>query len=119
MAIIDSTELVDRSVRAKVGDTSRRPIVSVSASPRAARRPHPDGTVQLSGERLRFGLGDQGVGVVVGAAHALGDGGGERVGEPVGDVAALVEPAALDDRVVEHVGDGAAQGRGSPPGWAG
>jgi hypothetical protein len=28
--------------------------------------------------------------------------------EPVGDVAELVELAALDDRVVEHLGDGVA-----------
>ena len=67
------------------------------------------GAVQLPGQGLQLGLGDERVGVVVGAAHALGHGRGDRVGEPVRDVAELVELAALDDRVVEHLGDGAAQ----------
>ena len=68
----------------------------------------PVGAVQLPRERLQLRLGHQGIGMVVGAAHPLGDGGGQRVGEPVGDVAELVELAALHDRVVEHLGDGAA-----------
>ena len=50
------------------------------------------GAAKFTGERLKVGLGDQGVGVVVGAADALGGGGGQRVGEPVGDVAELVDP---------------------------
>jgi hypothetical protein len=44
------------------------------------------------GERLQLRLGDQRVGEVVGAAHPLGDGGGQRLGQPVGDVAELVKP---------------------------
>jgi hypothetical protein len=47
------------------------------------------GAVKLTGQRLQVGFGDQGIGVVVGTAHALGDGGGHRVGEPVGDVRSL------------------------------
>jgi hypothetical protein len=30
------------------------------------------GAIQLTGQRLKLGLGDQGVGVVVGASDALG-----------------------------------------------
>jgi hypothetical protein len=50
------------------------------------------GAVQLPGQCFQLGLGDQRVGMVVGAAHPLGDGGGDGVGEPVGDVAELVKP---------------------------
>jgi hypothetical protein len=50
------------------------------------------GAVQLTGQRLELGLGDQGVGVVVGAAHPLGHRRGQGLGEPVGDVAELVKP---------------------------
>jgi hypothetical protein len=45
--------------------------------------------------------------VVVGTAHPLGHGRGDGVREPVGEVAELVELAALDNRVVEHVAGGA------------
>jgi len=71
------------------------------------------GAVQLACQCLQFGLGQQRVGDVVGDAHALGDGGAERIGQAVGDIAELVELAALDHRVVEHVGDRAAQGLGA------
>jgi hypothetical protein len=71
------------------------------------------GAVQLPCQRLQFRLGHQRVGQVVGATHPLGDGGGHRVGQPVTEVAELVELAALDDRVVEHLGDGAAQRLGA------
>jgi replicative superfamily II helicase len=37
ISIMDSTQLVDRSVRASVGGTPRRPIVNVSSS--SARNP--------------------------------------------------------------------------------
>jgi hypothetical protein len=49
------------------------------------------GAMQLTGERLEFGLGDQRIGDVVGGAYALGDRGGERVGQPVSDVTELME----------------------------
>ena len=52
------------------------------------------GAAQLARERFQVGLGDQGVELMVGAAHPLGHGRGERVGQPVGDVAELVELAA-------------------------
>ena len=51
--------------------------------------------------------------MVLGATHPLGDGRGHRVGQPVTDVAELVELAALDDRVVEHVEHRAAQRLGA------
>jgi hypothetical protein len=62
---------------------------------------------------LQLGLGHQRVGVVVGATHPLGDGGGHRVGQPVRDVAELVELAALDHRVVEHLQHRAAERLGA------
>jgi hypothetical protein len=46
--------------------------------------------------------------MVIGATHLLGDGRRHRVGQPVTDVAELVEQATLDDRVVEHLGHRAA-----------
>ena len=70
------------------------------------------GAVQLAGQGLQLGLGDERVGVVVAAAHALGHGGGDRVGQPVGDIAQLVQLTALDRGMVEDVGDGTAQGFG-------
>jgi hypothetical protein len=71
------------------------------------------GAVQFTCQCLQLGLGDQRVGVVVGATHPLGDGGGHRVGQPVRDVAELVELAALDHRVVEHLEHHAAQRLGA------
>jgi hypothetical protein len=50
------------------------------------------GAVQFTGQCLQLGLGHQRVGVVVGATHPLGDGGGHRVGQPVRDVAERVKP---------------------------
>ena len=47
------------------------------------------GAVQLTGQGLQLGLGDQRVGVAVGGPHPPGDGGGHHVGEPVTDVAEL------------------------------
>jgi hypothetical protein len=66
------------------------------------------GAIQLPHECLKIGLGDQRIRVAIGGPHPLGHHRGQRLGEPVGDVAELVELAALDDRMVEHVGDGAA-----------
>jgi hypothetical protein len=63
--------------------------------------------VQLPRQRVQLGLSDQRVGVAVGSPHPLGHGGGHRVGQPVADVAELVELAALHHRMVEHLGDGA------------
>jgi hypothetical protein len=50
------------------------------------------GPVQLVGQGLQLGLGDERVAVVVGAPHPLGDRGRDRVGTLVGDVAQLVKP---------------------------
>jgi hypothetical protein len=61
------------------------------------------GAVQLTGERLKVGLGEQWVRVVVGGPHPLGHRRGNRIGKPVGDGTELMELAALDDGVVEHV----------------
>ena len=47
------------------------------------------GAAKLQSERLKVGLGDQGVAVVVGPAHALGHGRGQRSRQPVGDIAEL------------------------------
>ena len=71
------------------------------------------GAVQLPGQGLQVGLGDQRVGLVVGGPHPPGDGRGHRVGQPVADIAELVELAALADRIVEHIQDRAAQGLGA------
>jgi hypothetical protein len=71
------------------------------------------GAVQLPGQGLQLGLGDQRVGVAVGGPHPLGHGGGDGVGEPVGHIPQLVQLAALNDWVIEHVGDGAAQRLGA------
>jgi hypothetical protein len=49
------------------------------------------GAVQLTGEGLELGLGGQcGLGVV-GLPHPLGYGDGEVVGQPVSDIAQLVQ----------------------------
>jgi hypothetical protein len=50
------------------------------------------GAVQGAGEPFQFGLGQERVGEVVGLSQLLGDGGAERVGQPVGDIAELVKP---------------------------
>jgi hypothetical protein len=71
------------------------------------------GAVQLPGQRLQLGLGDQRVGVAVGGPHPLGHGGGDGVGEPVGHIAQLMQLAALNDGVIEHVGDRAPQRLGA------
>jgi hypothetical protein len=71
------------------------------------------GAVQLPRERLQLGLGDQRVAVVVGAPHPVGNRGPNVVRELVGDVAQLVQLAALHDRMVEHILDRAAQGLGA------
>jgi hypothetical protein len=47
------------------------------------------GAVQLPGQALQLSLGDQRIGMVIGATYPLGDGRGECVGQPVGDVAFL------------------------------
>jgi hypothetical protein len=49
------------------------------------------GLVQLTGEGLELGFGDQcGLGVG-GLPHPLGHGGGEVAGQPVSDIAQLVQ----------------------------
>jgi hypothetical protein len=88
-------------------------MVSVSISPPAASWPRRDGSAPAHGQGLQLGLGDEWVGVVVGAAQALGHGGGDRVGQPVGHVPELVQLTALDDGMVEDVGDGTAQRLGA------
>jgi hypothetical protein len=50
---------------------------------------------------------------VVNGPHPLGHGGGDGVGEPVGHIAQLPQLAALNDGVVEHVGDRTAQRLGA------
>jgi hypothetical protein len=67
------------------------------------------GAIKLPGQRFQLGLGHQRIRVAVGGPHPLGHHRGQRLGEPVADVAELVELAALDDGVVEHLGDGAAR----------
>jgi hypothetical protein len=67
------------------------------------------GALELTGQGLQLGLGDERVSVVVGSPHALGHGGRDRVGQSVGHVAELVQLTALDDGMVKDVGDGAAQ----------
>jgi hypothetical protein len=47
------------------------------------------GAVQLPGQGLQVGLGDQRVGVSVGGPHPLGHHRGHRIGKPVADVAEL------------------------------
>jgi dihydroorotate dehydrogenase (fumarate) len=85
------------------GQLSQRSVPDPAAFERA----------KFTGERLKVGLGNQGVGVVVGTTDALGDGRGQRSRQPVGDIAELVELAALNDRMVEHVVDRAAQRLGA------
>jgi hypothetical protein len=67
------------------------------------------GAVQLSRQRLQVGLGDQRVGIAVGGPQPLG----HRVGQPVGDIAELMQLAALDHWVVEHIQHRAAQRLGA------
>jgi hypothetical protein len=107
-------EFVDRNVRASVGRHAQPGDGEGLGQPLAqAGRRAGVGAVQLPGQRLQLGLGHQQVGMVVGATHPFGDGGGHRVGQPVGDVAELVELAALDDRMVEHVQHGAVERLGA------
>jgi hypothetical protein len=71
------------------------------------------GAGQPPGQRLQLGLGDERVGVAVGGPHPLGHRGGHGIREPVGHIPQLVQLAALDDRVVEHVADRTAQRLGA------
>ena len=88
--IIDSMQLVERSVRASAGETPRRSTVSVSVRPSRKLPAAPGmGALQLLGQRLKLRLGqDRGLGPV-GRPHPLGDGGGQVIGQLVGDVGTL------------------------------
>jgi hypothetical protein len=94
ISIMDSMVLVLGNVGARVGGMPRRPMARVSASLTQAGR-RAGGAVQLPRERIQLRLGDQRVGEVGDATHPLGDGGGQRLGQPVGAVAELVELQAL------------------------
>jgi hypothetical protein len=50
------------------------------------------GSLQRPRQALQLGLGQQRISQVVGHTHLLGDGRGERVGQPVSHVAELDKP---------------------------
>src|SRR5664279_2173866 len=108
--IIDSMQLVERSVRARVGGTFRRSTVNVSARP-SRRLPAAPGWVRSNSLASASSFASAcSADSAVGRPDPAGDGGGEVIGQLVGHVADLVQLAAPDHRVLEHPHHGRAQG---------
>jgi len=104
MPIMDSIALVERSVRARVGGTSRASTVRVSASP-SRRLAAAEGWVlsssQASAGQLRLGL--QRRTGVVGGPHPPLDTGAHPPRQMVFHVADLVQLAPADHRVADRI----------------
>ena len=104
ISIIDSIAFVERNVRARVGGTSSRLMVSVSARPSRSEPAAPGCAFSSErGECLERRLRVQRVGVAVRGAHLLRHRRGHRLGEVAFDVADLVELTTLDHRTVEDL----------------
>ena len=102
--IIDSMQFVERSVRARVGGTPRRSTVErlVQALAQAGRRAGV-GAVEFFGQGQQRGLGLQRRVGVVGVGHPASDSAAKSLRQMVFHVSDLVQLAAMDHRVVEHV----------------
>ena len=103
-------QFVERSVRARVGGTPRRSTVSVSSQALAqAGRRAGVGTVEFFGQGQQGGLGLQRRVGVVGVGHPAADTAAKSLRQMVFHISDLVQLAALDHRVIEHVDHGLAQ----------
>jgi hypothetical protein len=80
MEIIDSTLLLERSVRARVAPRRGGARSASRAGPHAARLPIPGGSSEFLGKGFELNSGGQCRVGVVSLAHPLDDRGGELVG---------------------------------------